>query len=70
MAKRSFSDLTPRQQRLVAIGGVVQVSLQLFVLIDLRRRSDDQVRGSKRLWRTASFVNTVGPLAYLLAGRR
>ncbi len=70
MAKRSFRELTPTQQRLVAVGGVLQVALQLWVLLDLRHRDADQVRGSKRLWRGASFINFAGPIAYLLAGRR
>jgi hypothetical protein len=37
---------------------------------DIGRRSPERVRGSKRLWRFASVVNTLGALAYWLAGRR
>jgi hypothetical protein len=37
---------------------------------DLRHRSDDQVRGSKKIWRMASAVNTLGSLAYWLFGRQ
>jgi hypothetical protein len=37
---------------------------------DLRHRTDDQVRGSKRIWRVASAVNTLGSLAYWLFGRQ
>lgn len=37
---------------------------------DLRRRPAEQVRGSKRLWRVASAVNTVGSVAYLAVGRK
>ena len=37
---------------------------------DIGRRPPERVRGSKRLWRFASAVNTVGVLAYRLAGRR
>ncbi|RFU36998.1 hypothetical protein DZF91_35205 [Actinomadura logoneensis] len=49
---------------------VVQWGLAIATLLDLRRRDDDEVRGSKRLWRTAAFVNFVGPLAYFLFGRK
>lgn len=70
MAKRSLHDLSPAQQRAIAIGGAVQVALQLWVLLDLRRRDDAGLRGSKRLWRWASFINFVGPIAYLVGGRR
>jgi hypothetical protein len=37
---------------------------------DLRARPAEQVRGSKRVWRVASAVNTVGSVAYWLVGRR
>jgi hypothetical protein len=37
---------------------------------DIGRRPPQRVRGSKRLWRLASAVNTLGVLAYWLAGRR
>ena len=70
MAKRKFSELSQRQQRLILLGGALQLILQLAALVDLRGRSDEQVRGSKRLWRAASFVNFVGPIAYLVAGRK
>jgi hypothetical protein len=39
-------------------------------LLDLRRRPSTQIRGSKRLWAAAAFVNFVGPLAYFSFGRR
>jgi hypothetical protein len=37
---------------------------------DLGRRPADQVRGSKRLWKIASAVNTVGSVAYVAVGRK
>ena len=37
---------------------------------DIGRRSPQQLRGSKRLWRVASALNTLGAVAYWLAGRR
>jgi hypothetical protein len=37
---------------------------------DLRRRPDSEVRGSKRVWRAASALNTTGSVAYFLLGRR
>jgi hypothetical protein len=37
---------------------------------DIRRRSADQVRGSKNLWRAASALNTVGAAAYFTIGRK
>jgi hypothetical protein len=49
---------------------VVQVSLSVATLLDLRRRPSSQIRGSKRLWTAAAFVNFLGPLAYFSLGRR
>lgn len=37
---------------------------------DIRNRPADQLRGSKRLWRLVSALNTLGAGAYWLAGRR
>jgi hypothetical protein len=37
---------------------------------DLKRRPSSQVRGSKRIWRIVSAANTLGSLAYLVAGRK
>jgi hypothetical protein len=49
---------------------VLQLLLAAAALLDLRRRPSDQVRGSKKLWAAAAFVNFVGPLAYFMFGRR
>jgi len=68
--KRKWSELTERQRRIVAIGGVVETVLTAVALRDLRRRPSSSVRGPKSLWALASFVQPVGPLAYLLFGRR
>ena len=62
-AKR-WRDLTPAQQRAVVAGGAVQVALQALALWDLRHRPATQLRGSKRWWVAASFLNFIGPLAY------
>lgn len=37
---------------------------------DLRGRPSAHVRGSKRIWRVASALNTTGSVAYWLFGRR
>ena len=43
---------------------------KVFALQDWFRRPDDEIRGRKRLWLPALFVNFVGPLAYLVVGRQ
>jgi hypothetical protein len=53
---------------------VVLLCLPVHILIaaltwhDVSHRRADQVRGSKRLWRLASALNTLGAVAYWLAG--
>jgi hypothetical protein len=50
--------------------GLIQVALLAAALIDIRRRSADELNGSKRLWTLAAFVNFIGPLAYFIFGRK
>lgn len=70
MAKKSWSELTSTQQRLIVAGGLVEAVVTTVALRDLRRRPADEVRGPKAAWLLASFVQPVGPVAYLLRGRR
>jgi hypothetical protein len=68
--KQRWSDLSPRQRRIIPIAGAIQISLLLAALRDLHHRGDDEVNGDRRLWTAACFVNFVGPLAYFAFGRR
>jgi hypothetical protein len=68
--RKRWSELSPRQRSSIMVAGVIQVFLAAAALLDLRRRPSDQVRGSKKLWAAAAFVNFVGPLAYFVFGRR
>jgi hypothetical protein len=70
MRRRPWSQLSQAQRRVVVVGAVVQVLLQLAALRDLRRRSPEELRGPRWAWAGATFVNTVGPCAYFLFGRR
>lgn len=68
--RKHWSELSTRQRSSIMVAGVLQVLLAAAALLDLRRRPSDQVRGSKKLWAAAAFVNFVGPLAYFTFGRR
>lgn len=63
-------DLSTRSRALIAVGGIVQFALLAVAWLDLRKRPDEQIRGTKRLWKRLVFVNYVGPLAYWFVGRR
>jgi hypothetical protein len=68
-AKR-WDELSRRQQAGIMVAAAIQFALLGAALVDLWRRPRAQVRGSKRWWAAASFVNFVGPLAYFAFGRR
>ncbi len=68
--KRSWSDLSPAQQTTVGLGAVVELVLTTIAAQDLVRRPAGQVRGPKALWAAALVVQPMGPIAYLVLGRR
>jgi hypothetical protein len=70
MSKKNWSDLSSEQRAGVVGVGIVQVSLQVAALVDLRRRPREQINGRKAVWVAVSFINTLGPLAYFKFGRR
>jgi phosphosulfolactate synthase (CoM biosynthesis protein A) len=69
-AKKRWSELTPQQQGLTVVGAAIQITLQVLALRDLRQRRADEVNGPKWAWGAATFINTLGPLAYFVFGRR
>lgn len=68
--KKSWSDLSSGQQTAVIVGGAVELVLTTVAVVDLVRRPREQVRGPKPLWCASFVVQPVGPIAYLLLGRR
>lgn len=70
MRKKSWGELSNPQRGVVVVGAVVQMGLQLVALRDLRHRGPEELNGPSWAWAGATFVNTVGPLAYFVFGRR
>ena len=68
--RKRWSDLSPAQRRAIIGAGIVQNSLLVAALVDIRRRPQKKVRGDKRLWAAGSFVSWVGPIAYFTYGRK
>ena len=68
--QRSWSDMTPTQKKLVVVGGIAEVALTAWCARDLKRRPAELVRGPKLLWAPALSVQPVGPIAYLVWGRK
>jgi len=70
VANKRWSELSTGQRRSIVLSGVVQVTLLIAALVDIRRRPQEEIRGNKWLWTAATFVNFVGPISYFLFGRR
>jgi hypothetical protein len=70
MAKQKWSDLSKGRRRLIIVAGAAEAALKVAMLIDLKRRPADQIRGSKWLWAPLAFINLMGPLSYFAVGRR
>ncbi|MBD8869592.1 PLDc N-terminal domain-containing protein [Nocardioides donggukensis] len=67
---KQWSDLSPGQQKVVAVIGVAEALATTAALWDLARRPRSEVRGPKWLWALGVTVQPVGPLAYFAGGRR
>jgi hypothetical protein len=48
----------------------IEVSLTVAAAVDLARRPSAEVRGHKAKWWPALLVQPIGPVAYLIFGRR
>lgn len=70
MANKKWADLSDTQKRWVYVAGAAEAVATSVALWDLARRPAVDVRGPKAAWALASFVQPVGPLAYLAVGRR
>jgi hypothetical protein len=70
VANKRWSELSMSQRRAIVLAGAVQVALLITSLVDIRRRPQAEIRGNKRLWTAAVFVNFIGPVSYFLFGRR
>ncbi|GAA1498084.1 PLDc N-terminal domain-containing protein [Paeniglutamicibacter kerguelensis] len=67
--KKHWNDLSVVSRWRIAILGITQLAIQFVALRDLAKRPADGVRGSKSAWAAASFINFIGPVAYLVFGR-
>ena len=59
-----------RDRRILIPLVVVEVVSAVFAWRDLSHRSDDEVRGPRRLWQGLMLANPGNSLLYWVAGRR
>jgi hypothetical protein len=67
-----WSDLSGWQRGLIVAVGSIEGLLKIAMLVDLRRRPADAVRGPKVAWAATSLLGTGGlaQIAYFVFGRR
>ncbi len=68
--RKKWADLSPFQRGAVVVISFVQVALLIAALVDISRRSPEEINGDKRLWTILAFVNYIGPISYFLFGRK
>ena len=66
----TWGDMSPMQKKLVVVTGIAEVAVTAWCAKDLRKRPAELVRGPKLLWGPALSVQPVGPIAYLVWGRK
>jgi hypothetical protein len=62
--------ITQDRRRQLAVLASVEVLLAALAWRDLARRTDDEVRGNKKLWRLLVAINPGNSVFYWLFGRR
>ncbi|EXG82466.1 hypothetical protein [Cryptosporangium arvum] len=67
---RRWRDLTVGERRFVVAGTALDTALKVAMLVDLRRRPGEQVRGPTWAWASAALINSAGviPAAYFAVG--
>jgi Phospholipase_D-nuclease N-terminal len=68
--KQRWSELSFERRVAIVVGAVVELVLTSIALRDLAKRPSREVRGPKVLWFLGCFVQPIGPILYLRAGRR
>ena len=70
MHKPTWKTLTAAQKITVIAAGTAQIGLVAAAWTDLNGRTQAELNGRKLAWRAALFLNIIGPVAYLAAGRK
>lgn len=55
----------------IVVLGIVQITVEIWALVDLIRRPNDRVNGNKIIWiLIIVLVNLIGAIVYFVAGRK
>ncbi len=69
-APKHWKGFSPAMSARAIARGIVNLVLVIGTLRDIRRRRDDELNGSRKLWTLAAFAPPIGPIAYFLFGRK
>ena len=50
--------------------GLINLALMIWMIWDIRHRSDEEINGKRKLWLLAAFAPPIGPIAYFIFGRK
>lgn len=68
--KPRWDELEGWQKGGILLLALIQITLLLTALRDLRSRPASAVHGDKRWWTAVVFVNIIGPIVYFIFGRK
>lgn len=68
--RKKWSELSGPAKAASVLMGLIQVGLLFAALYDIRKRPAEQINGSKAMWVGLAFINTIGPIAYFVKGRK
>ena len=68
--RKQWKDFSRAQRTRIVVQAAIQMALAAWALWDIRHRPADKIKGSKRWWTLAAFVQPVGPIAYFVFGRK
>jgi hypothetical protein len=68
-SKKSFREMSPARRMCAYALTAVSVALVLAAERDIGRRTEKELRGSKRMWRLVC-LNALGAITYFQWGRR
>ncbi|GLY02844.1 MULTISPECIES: PLDc N-terminal domain-containing protein [Actinoplanes] len=70
MTRTSWQELPRWQRTTILVVAPVELALTVYAAVDLTRRHPSNIRGHKAVWWPLLLVQPLGPVAYLLRGRR
>ena len=60
----------PARKSPPGISGLINFALMVWMIWDLRKRTDAELNGKRKWWLMAAFAPPIGPIAYIIYLRR